>query len=750
MQHHFSSLHDSDSDSDDKEKKPRGLTGLKNLGNTCYMNAAIQSLSNCSPLTQFFLDCPGYVTSAKKPDLSKTYLKLMSEMWHKRRSNYVCPTGLLGGIKRLHPMFKGFSQHDSQEFLRYLMDNLHEELKEQVVTLPEFENESNILNDVSMRFKIASSITSSDLGYDTSDSCITSDQNSATVSCSNSSLTTSQHDNNTNCRLLSSMEISCKISNQLEILPPEDSVEESQASGDGAHMIKENVGKHVDERSFLVSDSTNKKELFTNDQIKSTLTSPSEIGKRIEEGQKTKASPLYSSIISDIFDGQILSSVQCMTCETVSTTKENFQDLSLPLPSSEQIAFIRSSNSASGSISNLQKTLPDEAMAKKPGWLSWFFNLFQGVLWWPTTHLQDCLAAFFSADDLKGDNMYSCEKCKKLRNGVKYSKVLKLPEILCIHLKRFRHDNIFSSSSSSKISSFVSFPLERLDMMPYLHKDCKDAVTSYSLVAVICHHGTSSGGHYTAYALNALNHTWYEFDDQVVTEADLQQVENSQAYVLFYQKLDDVIVPLRDKVEQIFSSDCNSLMKFYISRKWFCKFNTFAEPGPINNYDFLCKHGAVKPQLYMNISDLVIELPPALWDFFQSTFGGGPAVNHLMACDVCQSELDYIKKQQAYELAKFLYLNSMFKESSTVMAINMAWFRGWENFVKGKTDESPGKIDNGPICIVRSNSNPMLLTNSAHGQMSEECWKFLHGIYGGGPSVIVKQGFISTRQHPDN
>ena len=31
----------------------------------------------------------------------------------------------------------------------------------------------------------------------------------------------------------------------------------------------------------------------------------------------------------------------------------------------------------------------------------------------PTVTLQDCLAAFFSADDLKGDNMYSCEKCKK-------------------------------------------------------------------------------------------------------------------------------------------------------------------------------------------------------------------------------------------------------------------------------------------------------------------------------------------------
>jgi hypothetical protein len=43
-----------------------------------------------------------------------------------------------------------------------------------------------------------------------------------------------------------------------------------------------------------------------------------------------------------------------------------------------------------------------------------------------------------------------------------------LPDTLCIHLKRFRHDFAFSS----KISTKVVFPLHRLDMAPWLHKDC--------------------------------------------------------------------------------------------------------------------------------------------------------------------------------------------------------------------------------------------------------------------------------------
>lgn len=110
-----------------------GLVGLQNIGNTCYMNAALQALSNTIPLTRFFLECTAIVqitAGDRKPCLSRTYMNLVKDVWVKKHGGYVTPSGILYGIRHFHAMFRGYHQHDTQEFLRNFMDQLHEELKQ--------------------------------------------------------------------------------------------------------------------------------------------------------------------------------------------------------------------------------------------------------------------------------------------------------------------------------------------------------------------------------------------------------------------------------------------------------------------------------------------------------------------------------------------------------------------------------------------------------------------------------------------
>lgn len=56
-----------------------------------------------------------------------------------------------------------------------------------------------------------------------------------------------------------------------------------------------------------------------------------------EKSESTASKLPHRSIISDVFDGQLLSSVQCLTCDRVSTREETFQDLSLPIPGKDHL-----------------------------------------------------------------------------------------------------------------------------------------------------------------------------------------------------------------------------------------------------------------------------------------------------------------------------------------------------------------------------------------------------------------------------
>uniref|UniRef100_A0A672I0I1 Ubiquitin carboxyl-terminal hydrolase n=1 Tax=Salarias fasciatus TaxID=181472 RepID=A0A672I0I1_SALFA len=745
------------SESEEDELKPRGLTGMKNIGNSCYMNAALQALSNCPPLTQFFLDCSGLVRTDKKPALCKSYQKLISELWHKKRPSYVVPTSLSHGIKLVNPMFRGYAQQDTQEFLRCLMDQLHEELKEPLTEC----NMSGEGSDGEERrdgdrspsedeFLSCDSGSSSDRGEGggAGDGELPKERLKERR-VSGSPLRGGSQE----------MDEDADVDTAAEEGAPERAEEEEEAapSENAEVQTPENnqTPKPDNEASMTQPQSTPCSPVRTLQELHPKLSSspprssplrsagPAYSFKKAQlllSARKKKQSH-YRSVISDIFDGSILSLVQCLTCDRVSTTVETFQDLSLPIPGKEDLAKLHSSIHQNLPVKT--GVCPDSYGSQ--GWISYIMDSIRRFVvscipswfWGPMVTLEDCLAAFFAADELKGDNMYSCERCKKLRNGVKYCKVLKLPEILCIHLKRFRHEVMYSF----KISSHVSFPLEGLDMRPFLAKESPSQVTTYDLLSVICHHGTAGSGHYIAYCQNVINGQWYEFDDQYVTEVHETVVQNAEAYVLFYRKSSEESVRERQKVVALANMKEPSLLQFYISREWLNKFNTFAEPGPISNHTFLCQHGGIPPNKYHYIDDLVVIVPQNVWEYLYNSFGGGPAVNHLYMCAICQVEIEALAKRRKMEIDTFIKLNKEFQaeEAPTViLCISMQWFREWESFVKGKDNEPPGPIDNSKIGVMKG-GHVQLKQGADYGQISEETWQYLLGIYGGGPEIAVRQ-----------
>lgn len=155
----------------------------------------------------------------------------------------------------------------------------------------------------------------------------------------------------------------------------------------------------------------------------------------------------------------------------------------------------------------------------------------------PALQLKDCITQFTNAERLGADDPWYCPKCKKHQQAIKKFDIWSLPKVLIIHLKRFS----FSRSWRDKIDTLVEFPVEGLDMSSYVHnpEQKKQKQLIYNLIGVANHFGGLGGGHYTAYAKNAIQNAWYSFDDALVTHTSANNVVTRSAYVLFYQLQED-------------------------------------------------------------------------------------------------------------------------------------------------------------------------------------------------------------------
>lgn len=656
---------DSDSDSIDNDEeeeeelnykhyytnKDGGQVGLKNLGNTCFLNAGLQAVLHCPQLVAFFSEVdPHLPDDTPRQKLAHHFGVLTRKVWS---GDYrVCaPVDIVRDIVTLNPFFRGYGQHDSQEFIRCFLDNLHEAIK----LVIEYQY------DIKLRDK-----------------------------------------------------------------------EMKQEAEEKAKALKE--------------EEENKKN-----------------GENDEKKEKPKPAPKKrypeASVVADLFQGFLQSQIKCSNCHNVSITQDPFYDLSLEMPKDQQLKKIGQERG--------QEALTPQG---KVSWFTAFCN-YTGLTQ-PQLSVETCLHSFCTSDRLLHADQYKCDKCKQRVDATKSLAIHALPEILCLHIKRFAHNTYFGQ----KIGRHVMFPLRNLDMTPFLTKDSSSSSSSssksssshaskdekkreysslhgsgdgenrYDLFAIVRHLGSVSGGHYIAYAKSHVTDKWYEFDDSIVTEISEEKVSKVEAYVLFYKRRHDkvslnhaldLVNKCIEKSSQSKKTPKDKLAARFISKHWMKKMEILGRPEPIDNRNLCCPHGVPKA-LPANGGDLAVAISDAEWQTLLRQFGGGPLVDGQQHdCETCLLPVIREKeKARVYEADR--QATTSCGPDDPFYFVHAGWLNSWREYVAGKANR-PTPVTND---LLFERDGKTLKADMKRGEdfraIRKIVWDTLIDIYGGGPAVIRK------------
>ncbi|TPX42475.1 hypothetical protein SeLEV6574_g05588 [Synchytrium endobioticum] len=206
---------------------------------------------------------------------------------------------------------------------------------------------------------------------------------------------------------------------------------------------------------------------------------------------KMKSSATPASWVHELFEGLLTNETKCLTCETITNRDETFLDLSIDV---EQ-----------------------------------------------HSSLTACLRNFSSSETLCHRNKFFCDTCGSLQEAEKRMKVKKLPNVLAVHLKRFKYQE--KLQRYVKLGYRVVFPMEL--RLFNTADDTPDPDRLYQLFAIIVHIGSGPHhGHYVAIVKS--QDQWLKFDDDCVES--IEEVELAQyfgesntsgcGYIFFYQAAD--------------------------------------------------------------------------------------------------------------------------------------------------------------------------------------------------------------------
>jgi len=123
-----------------------GIVGLKNIGNTCFLNSCLQALSNTPELNKL-LDKKQKLNNNSDGIILDEWNELRQLMW--TNNGIISPNKFVRSVQNVakeksRDIFTGWSQNDISEFLLFMMECIHNSISRSVIVNINGKNEQNI------------------------------------------------------------------------------------------------------------------------------------------------------------------------------------------------------------------------------------------------------------------------------------------------------------------------------------------------------------------------------------------------------------------------------------------------------------------------------------------------------------------------------------------------------------------------------------------------------------------------------
>lgn len=576
------------------EGSMRGLAGLQNLGNTCYMNSGLQCILHTQPLVAYFLsdahlsDLNPTNPISAHGELAQALGVLFKEVWLANSPRFA-PWDFKRTLGKYLSQFEGYIQHDSHEFLTFTLDLVHEDVNRvRQKPVPREIETDNIQENVLMEMCWARH-------KERNDSKIVDLMHGlyrSEIECPNCSTRSLIFDPFLTLSVslpysrplyreafycpLDSTQVPTRLKLRLPaytsirdvksilsrvVSKPESCLLIGILHGFGlVHLPSEAHLISPDEQIVGYETFEGANFVFVN-IVKQDISKPETI---------TRLLPLSAPATNrELYEAAYLTVSQLLRRDSFSDFSHDFAGLDAENPHGEVLFTLRLQCSGGAAVclqcnSDLCRGCPLEYtavsalevyMASRPVEMplvleavfdsrhsdclkmikepivdaSYDQRLPSDAL----LELTDCLDATFSREQLDSGNSVYCRSCRQHTQSFRKLSIAKLPEILILHLKRFRH----GQGVREKDRRRVVFPVKGLDMSMYLHvREQRQAM--YDLYSVSYHYGDLGSGHYTA-ASRLPGGEWYSFNDSVVRLLKPEDVIEDAAYLLFYQLRQD-------------------------------------------------------------------------------------------------------------------------------------------------------------------------------------------------------------------